>query len=90
MTARRMGRYYIQTLRFVYATSGGVNVTSNEIFDGKRHKALQDFPRCHHPSSSEVEYDESAVRSLFHNFGISNYLFLKPGDRVEGSNLFAT
>jgi hypothetical protein len=55
---------------------------SNEVFDGKRRKALEDFPRCHHPSSSEVEYGESVVCPLFHNSDISSYLVPKPDDRV--------
>ena len=37
----------------------------------------------------EIECDDSAVRSLFHNSDISNYLFLTPGDRVERSSLLA-
>jgi len=62
----------------------------DEVLYDKRRKELQDFPRDHHPSGSEIEYGESEVRSLLHNSGISNYLFPKPGDRVEYSNHLAT
>ena len=62
----------------------------SEVLYDKRHKELQDFPRDHHLSDSEIEYGESEVRSLFHNSGISNYLFPRPGDRVGSSNLVAT
>ena len=62
----------------------------DEVLYDKWRKELQGFPRDHHPSDSEIEYGESEVRSLFHTSGISNYLFPKPGDRVEYSNHLAT
>src|SRR5271156_6482953 len=55
----------------------------------KRRKELQDFPRGRHPAGSEIEYGEPAVRSLFHNSGISNYIFLIPGDTVGYRNHLA-
>jgi Golgi nucleoside diphosphatase len=62
----------------------------DEVLYDKRRKELQDFSRDHRLSDSEIEYGESEVRSLFHNFDISNYLFPRPGDRVGCSNLVAT
>ena len=61
----------------------------DEVVYDKRRKELQDFPRGRHPSGSEIEYGESAVRSLFHSSGISNYLFLIPGDTVGYRNHLA-
>ena len=62
----------------------------DEVLCDKRRKESQDFPRDHHPGDSEIEYGESEVRSLFHNSGISNYLFPRLGDRVGCSNLVVT
>jgi hypothetical protein len=62
----------------------------HEVLGDKWRKELRDFPRGLHPGDSEIEYGEPAVRSLFHNSGISNYLFPKPGDRAEGRSLFVT
>jgi hypothetical protein len=68
----------------------GICVSDNEVPYDKNRKELQDFLPDHHPSDSEIEYGESEVRSLFHNSGISNYLFPRPGDRVGCSNLVVT
>jgi hypothetical protein len=62
----------------------------DEVLYDKWRKELQGFPRDHHPSDSEIEYGESEVRSLFHNSGISNYLFPRLGDRVGCTNLVVT
>jgi hypothetical protein len=65
-------------------------LSDREVFYDKLRKELQDFPRYRHPRGYEIGRDESEVRLLFRNFGISNCPVLKPGDRVEGSNRFAT
>jgi hypothetical protein len=62
----------------------------DEIVYDKGRKELQDFPRDHRPCDSEIEYGESAVRSLFHNSGISNYLSPRPGDKAECRDFVAT
>jgi len=64
-------------------------MTRNEFFDGSWRKELQDSSRCHHPRGCEIEYDESVVRLPVHTSDNSNYLFLRPGDRVEHRNLLA-
>ena len=53
-------------------------------------KELQDSSLNHRRIDSEIEYGESGDRLLFHNFGISNYLFLRPDDRVERTHLLET
>jgi hypothetical protein len=55
----------------------------DEVLYDKWRKELQDFPRGLHPGDSEIEYGEPAVRSLFRNSGISNYLFPTPDEIAE-------
>ena len=61
-----------------------------EVFDDRWHKELEDSFLNHRRSDFEIECDESAVRSIPHNFDISNCLAPELGGIGERSFVFAT